>query len=54
LSERSRRLATLVGFWVLSKQFIFDPLIVPTIAHQPQAAIWLEPLLVLFVLGVPW
>jgi hypothetical protein len=54
LPERSRRFAILFGFWVLSKQLIFGPLIVPIMFHQPQTAIWLEPLLVLSVLGVPW
>jgi hypothetical protein len=54
LSERSRRLALLFGFWVLSKQFVFGPLIVPVMSHQPKTEIWLEPLLTLSILGVPW
>src|SRR6266508_5910284 len=44
LPERSRRFAILFGFWVLSKQLIFGPLLVPIMFHKPQAAIWLEPL----------
>ena len=54
LSERSRRLAVLFGFWVLSKQLIFGPLIVPHISGQSPTAVWWEALLVLTILGVPW
>jgi glycosyl transferase family 87 len=54
LSEHSRRLALLFGFYVLSKQMIFGPLIVPMMATRPETRIWLEPLLTLAVLGVPW
>ncbi len=54
LPERSRRFAILFGFWVLSKQLIFGQLIVPIMFHNPKTAIWLEPVLVLTVMGVPW
>jgi len=54
LTERARRLALLFGFWVLSKQLIFGPLIVPTMAHKSGTAIWLEPILAFTVLGLPW
>ncbi len=54
LSKRSRQLALVFGFWVLSKQFVFGPLIVPSMVYHPKAAIWLEPLLTLSILGVPW
>jgi hypothetical protein len=54
LSERARRFALFFGFWVLTKQLIFVQLIIPTIPHKPEIGIWLEPLLALTVLGVPW
>jgi hypothetical protein len=54
LPERCRRFAVLFGFWVLSKQLIFGPLIVPIMSRQPETAVWLEPLLVFSILGVPW
>jgi len=54
LSARNRYLALLFGFWVLSKQLIFGPLIVPIMAAQPGTRIWLEPLLMITILGVPW
>jgi len=54
LPERSRRFAILFSFWVLSKQLIFGPVIVPIMSHHPQTEIWLEPLLALTVLGIPW
>jgi hypothetical protein len=54
LPVRSRRFALVFGYWVLSKQLIFVPLIIPAMSHKPETAIWLEPLLVLTVLGVPW
>jgi hypothetical protein len=52
--ERSRRLALVFGFWVLTKQFVFGILIVPIMSLHPEKAIWLEPLLTLSILGVPW
>ena len=54
LPVRSRRFALLFGYWVLSKQLIFVQLIIPAMSHKPETAIWLEPLLALTVLGVPW
>jgi len=54
LSERARRFALFFGFWVLTKQLIFVQLIIPTMSDKPEMAIWLEPLLALTVLGVPW
>lgn len=54
LSERSRRFALFFGFWVLTKQLIFVQLIIPAMSGKPEMAIWLEPLMALTVLGVPW
>ena len=54
LPERSRRLALVFGFWVLTKQFVFGPLIVPIMSDFPATAMWLEPVLTLSILGVPW
>ena len=54
LSERARRFALFFGFWVLTKQLIFVQLFIPAMPHNPEMAIWLEPLLALIVLGVPW
>jgi hypothetical protein len=54
LPVRSRRFALVFGYWVLSKQLIFVQLIIPAMSHKPETAIWLEPLLALTVLGVPW
>jgi hypothetical protein len=50
----SRRFALVFGFWVLSKQLVFVQLIIPAMSHKPETVIWLEPLLALIVLGVPW
>jgi len=49
-----RRFALFFGFWVMSKQLIFVQLVIPFMSHKPETVIWLEPLLVLIVLGVPW
>ena len=54
LSGRARRFALFFGFWVLTKQLIFVQLIIPAMSRKPEAVIWLEPLLALVVLGVPW
>jgi hypothetical protein len=54
LPERNRRFALMFGFWVLCKQFIFGPLIVPLTTQYPDKMIWLEPLLTLSILGIPW
>ena len=54
VSERARRFAVFFGFWVLTKQLIFVQLIIPAMSHKPETVIWLEPLLALVVLGVPW
>jgi hypothetical protein len=54
LSGRDRSFALFFGFWVLSKQMIFGPLIVPMMSHAPETRIWLEPLLTVSILGVPW
>jgi len=54
LPVRSRRFAIGFGYWVLSKQLIFVQLIIPAMSHKPETVIWLEPLLALTVLGVPW
>lgn len=54
LSERARRFALFFGFWVLTKQLIFVQLMIPAMAHKPELTIWLEPLMALTVLGIPW
>jgi hypothetical protein len=54
LSGPRRRFALIFGFWVMSKQLIFVQLIIPMMSHKPEMVIWLEPLLALIVLGVPW
>ena len=54
LQLRSRRFALIFGFWVMSKQLIFVQLIIPAMSHKPEMVIWLEPLLALIVLGLPW
>jgi len=54
LPLRSRRFALFFGYWVLSKQLIFVQLIIPAMSYKPETVIWLEPLLALIVLGVPW
>jgi hypothetical protein len=54
LPVRNRRFALVFGYWVLSKQLIFVQLIIPAISHKPETVVWLEPLLALIVLGVPW
>jgi len=52
--ERARRFALFFGFWVLTKQLMFVQLIIPAMSHRPETVVWLEPLLALTVLGVPW
>ena len=54
LLEPNRRLAILFSCWVVTKQLVFGPLIVPTLYYKPQTAVHLEPLLTATVLGVPW
>jgi len=54
LPLRSRRFALFFGYWVLTKQLIFVQLIIPAMSYKPETVIWLEPLLALIVLGVPW
>jgi protein-S-isoprenylcysteine O-methyltransferase Ste14 len=55
LSKRHQRFALLFGFWVLSQKLCFGPLLVPEILKAtPGQAVWLEALLGLGVLGVPW
>jgi hypothetical protein len=54
LPGRSRYLALIFGFWVLTKQFVFGPLIVPAMMSYPNKSIWLEPLLTISVFCVPW
>lgn len=54
LSERARRFALFFGFWVLTKQLIFVQLYIPNMADKPALTIWLEPLMALTVLGIPW
>jgi len=54
LPAHSRRFALAFGFWVMTKQLIFVQLIIPAMLHKPETMTWLEPLLTLVVLGVPW
>ena len=55
LGKENRRFALLFGFWVLSQKLLFGPLLVPLIYEAPPVqAAWLEALLALGVLGVPW
>jgi hypothetical protein len=54
LPSPSRNLALVFSFWVVSQQLVFGPLYVPTIYWRPETAMYLEPLLALTVLGVPW
>jgi fumarate reductase subunit D len=55
LDERNRRFALLFGFWILSQKLLFGPLLVPKILKAPPGkVVWLEALLALGVLGIPW
>lgn len=55
LSKRERGFALFFGFWVLSQKLWFGPKLVPKLAKATsEQAIWLEALLVLGVLGLPW
>jgi hypothetical protein len=54
LPKHARRLALFFSFWVLSKQLIFAPKLVPRIIHQPEWAAGYEALLTIAVLGAPW
>jgi len=55
LTKRNRRLALLFGFWVLSQKLWFGPWLVPKMLKaSPGQAAWLEALLALGVVGVPW
>jgi len=51
---RSRNLALVFSFWVVSKQLVFGPIYVPAIYWHPENYVRLEPQFVLTVLGVPW
>jgi len=54
LPKHARRLALFFGFWVISKQLIFAPVLVRHIQHRPEWAVGLEALLTLGVLGPTW
>ncbi len=55
LEKHNRRFALFFGFWVLSQKLVFGPRLVPKILHAPPGeVVWLEALLALGVLGVPW
>jgi hypothetical protein len=54
LPSPSRRFAIAFGFWVMTKQLIFLQLVVPFMSHHLETVNWLEPLLALIVIGVPW
>jgi len=53
LPPKSRNLALVFSFWVISKQLVFSPIYVPTLYWHPETYPWLEPRYVLTVLGVP-
>jgi hypothetical protein len=54
LPKHARRLALFFGFWVLSKQLIFAPMLIRYFQHQPERAVTLETMLTLGVLGPTW
>jgi len=55
LEKRNQRFALLFGFWVMSQKLLFGPLLVPRIVEAaPEQVVWLEALLALGILGVPW
>jgi fumarate reductase subunit D len=55
VTNGNRRLALLFGFWALTQKLVFGPLLVKKILNaSPEQAIWMEALLALGVLGVPW
>jgi len=54
LPSKSRNLALIFSFWVISKQLVFGPIYVPTLFRHPETFPRLEPQYVLTVLGVPW
>jgi len=53
LPPKSRNLALVFSFWIISKQLIFGPIYVPKLFWHPETYPTLEPLYVLTVLGVP-
>jgi hypothetical protein len=53
LPPKSRNLALLFSFWVVSKQLVFGPKFVPILYWHPETYPRLEPQYVLTVLGVP-
>jgi hypothetical protein len=54
LPKRARKMALFFGFWVLSKQLIFAPVLIHYILHRPEWVVGLEALLTLSVLGPTW
>lgn len=55
LGKRNQRFALFFGFWVLSQKLWFGPRLVPEILKAtPGQVAWLEALLALGVLGLPW
>lgn len=54
VSPRSRNLALVFSFWVVSRQLVFGPLYIPTMYWHPETYARLQPLLASTVLGVPW
>jgi len=55
LSKRHQRFALFFGFWILSQKLWFGPWLVPEIVRAtPGQVVWLEALLALGVLGLPW
>jgi len=53
LPSKSRNLALVFSFWIISKQLVFGPIYVPAIFQHPETYPRLEPQYVLTVLGVP-
>jgi len=53
LPRKSRDIALVFSFWIISKQLVFSPIYVPTMYRHPATYPRLEPLYALTVLGVP-
>lgn len=53
IPPKSRDIALVFSFWVISKQLVFSPIYVSTLYRHPETYPILEPRYVLTVLGVP-
>lgn len=54
VSSRSRNIALVFGFWVVSKQLVFGPHFANIMFYKPTTAFYIEPIFTATVLGVPW